>query len=244
MLRIRIITAGAIVPAFLIISGMTVGSAMAETAANGTPGQPIQLLPIAQQVKAAARSEAKSVAKSSIKSRIALWRKTKSHASVAAARARHHATPQLADADPASHSASPTTPTAAPADVPTISAAAPQREAAPPEPAPPGAPIAGDHAAQVTTHKAVNERLAAPDADVSVNATSPTVAAEQAPSMRDVADITPKSDSANVAVGQRQSSEFGSVSWILQVLGALGGAVIAGAVAWFLIGRSPQQIYG
>jgi len=245
MLRIGIITAGAIVPAFLIISGMTVGSAMAQTAANGTPGQPIQLLPIAQQGKAAARPEAKSVAKSSIKSHIALSRKTKSHASVAAARARHHAAPQLADADPASHSASPTTPTAAPADVPTISAASPQPEAAPPEPAPPGAPIAGDYAAQVTTHKAVNERdVAAPDADASVNATSPTVAAAKAPSMRDVADIRPKSDSANVAVGQRQSSEVGSVSWILQVLAALGGAVTAGSVAWFLIGSSPQRTYG
>ena len=97
----------------------------------------------------------------------------------------------------------------------------------------------------MTTHKAVNERdIAAPDADVSVNAASPTVAAAKAPSMRDIADMTPKSNSANVAVGQRQRSEVGSVSWILEVLAALGGAVTAGSVAWFLIGSSPQRTYG
>jgi hypothetical protein len=245
MLRIGIVTASTIVSAFLIISGMTVGSATAQTAANGTPGQPIQLLPIARQRQAAAQPAAKSVAQSSIRSGIALRRKTKSHVSVANARARHHAALQLADADPVSHSASPTPPTAAPADVPTIAAAASQPETAPPERAPPGAAIVDDYAAQVSAPQAVNEsNLAASDADVPVNATSPTVAAAKAPSMRDIADVTPKSDSTNVAVGRRQSGEVGSVSWILQVLAALGGAVTVGSVAWFLIGPSPQGTYG
>jgi hypothetical protein len=235
MPRIGIVTAGAIVVVFLMMSGITVGSVMAQTAANGTPGQPIQLLPIAQQGKAAAQPAAKSVAKSSVKSRVALRRKTKALLSVAAARARHHAAPQVADADPASRSA-------APPDVPTIAAAAPQPEAAPPAPA--GPPVAGDHAAQVAAPAGIKESdLAAPDAAVPVNATLPTVAAATAPSLREVADVTPKSDSANIAAAQRQGSEIGSVSWILQVLAALGGAVTAGSVAWFLIGPSPRRTY-
>jgi hypothetical protein len=238
MLRIGIVAARAIVAVFLIMSGMTVGGAMAQTAANGAPGQPIQLLPIAQQGKAAAKSAAKPADKSPVKSRVALRRKTKAY--VAAARARHHAAPQLADADPASRSATPTAPAAAaPADDPAIAAAAAQ-----PEPIPAGAPIAAHHTTQVAAPKAVKESdLAAPDAGVAVNAASPTVVAAAAPSMREVADVTPKSESADVAAAPRES-EVGSVSWILQVLGALGGAVTAGAVAWFLIGRSPQQIYG
>jgi hypothetical protein len=40
-------------------------------------------------------------------------------------------------------------------------------------------------------------------------------------------------------------SEVGSASWIAQVLAAFGGAVAAGAVAWFLIGGSrPIRTYG
>ncbi len=245
MLRIGIVAASAIVAVFLIMSGMAVGGAMAQTAANGAPGQPIQLLPIAQQGKAAAKSAAKPVDKSSVKSRVALRRKTKAHVSVAAARARHHAAPQVADADPASRSAAPTAPAAAaPADDPASAAAASRPEAGPPEPIPAGAPIAANHATQVTAPRAAKESdLVAPDAGVALNAASPTAVAAAAPSMREVADVTPKSDSADAAGAPRQS-EVGSVSWILQVLAALGGAVTAGAVAWFLIGRSPHQTYG
>jgi len=36
-------------------------------------------------------------------------------------------------------------------------------------------------------------------------------------------------------------ADVGSASWILQVLAALAGAVTAGAVAWFLIGRRPED---
>ena len=47
------------------------------------------------------------------------------------------------------------------------------------------------------------------------------------------------------AVGEpQQPNEVGSTSWILQVLAALGGAVTAGTVAWFLIGGTPQRTYG
>ena len=58
--------------------------------------------------------------------------------------------------------------------------------------------------------------------------------------MREIADAA-KSDFANVTVRQEWGADVGSASWILQVLAALAGAVTAGAVAWFLIGRRPED---
>jgi len=73
MLSIRIVTRGAIVPALLLVSGMTAGAAMAQTADGGTAGHPLQLLQNVKQThnakssakskpqtKAAARSVSKS----------------------------------------------------------------------------------------------------------------------------------------------------------------------------------------
>lgn len=37
---------------------------------------------------------------------------------------------------------------------------------------------------------------------------------------------------------------IGSASWLAQMLAALGGAIAAGAVAWFLIGAGPVRTYG
>lgn len=39
-------------------------------------------------------------------------------------------------------------------------------------------------------------------------------------------------------------SPVGSASWIAQLLAALGGAIAAGAVAWFLIRPAPERTYG
>jgi hypothetical protein len=51
-----------------------------------------------------------------------------------------------------------------------------------------------------------------------------------------------KSDSAAAAVSQTPSSKVGSASWLMQVMAALGAAVAAGSVAWFLIGSAPQRM--
>ena len=48
----------------------------------------------------------------------------------------------------------------------------------------------------------------------------------------------------NAVPPPQQGSDVGSTSWIMQVLAALGGAVAAGSVAWFLIGSTPQRTYG
>lgn len=46
------------------------------------------------------------------------------------------------------------------------------------------------------------------------------------------------------APARQYPGAVGSVSWMAQILAALGGAVAAGAVAWFLIGSGPQRMYG
>jgi hypothetical protein len=40
------------------------------------------------------------------------------------------------------------------------------------------------------------------------------------------------------------ANPVGSMSWLAQVLAALGGAVAAGVTAWFMIGPGPQRMYG
>ena len=62
------------------------------------------------------------------------------------------------------------------------------------------------------------------------------------PAMTRVASAAVSDDAGQNA--SRSASPVGSVSWIAQVLAALGGAVAAGAVAWFLIGSGPVRTYG
>jgi len=52
-----------------------------------------------------------------------------------------------------------------------------------------------------------------------------------------------QNDSAQNTSAQ-DTSAVGSASWIAQVLAALGGAIAAGTVAWFLIGAGPVRTYG
>jgi hypothetical protein len=42
----------------------------------------------------------------------------------------------------------------------------------------------------------------------------------------------------------RTPTPVGSASWIAQLLAALGGAIAAGAVAWFLIRPTPERNFG
>jgi hypothetical protein len=53
--------------------------------------------------------------------------------------------------------------------------------------------------------------------------------------MREIADT--KSDFANIRPTLERGADVSGASWILQALAAFAGAVTAGAVAWFLIGR-------
>ncbi len=60
----------------------------------------------------------------------------------------------------------------------------------------------------------------------------------------DAADTAHTVSTAVAAQARKDGSPIGSGSWIAQVLAARGGAVAAGAVAWFLIGSTPQRMYG
>jgi len=217
MLGIRIAAAGACI---LLLSGLTIVGAAAQTAASSTatPGKPLQLLKIFQQSsKAKAKPHVKIVAKSSAKRavRIAAGRKTHTHIA-AAQRQRPRAPEQVASAPPSENSW-PAVNSAVPADV-AFAPPALQPTAAPTEPAPSQFVVAGQ-----------TVQLASPD---NVNEIDLTAEAE------------PKSDSMNAVPPPQQGSDVGSTSWILQVLAALGGAVAAGSVAWFLIGSTPQRMYG
>jgi hypothetical protein len=59
-----------------------------------------------------------------------------------------------------------------------------------------------------------------------------------------VAPPPPAPQTVLAAPVHRDTSPVGSASWIAQVLAAFGGAVAAGAVAWFLIGGGPVRTYG
>jgi hypothetical protein len=112
-------------------------------------------------------------------------------------------------------------------------------------PAPPtaeqlGELFVGGHALQVASSAEVNEiDLVANSSLLQLNGAPPNSVAEDNPPTREI--VATKSDFANVAVTQRWGADVGSTSWILQVLAALGGAVTAGSVAWFLIGRRPED---
>ncbi|MFY9759544.1 MAG: hypothetical protein WBE25_09970 [Xanthobacteraceae bacterium] len=59
-----------------------------------------------------------------------------------------------------------------------------------------------------------------------------------------IAQPPPAPQTVLAAPVHRDTSPVGSASWIAQVLAAFGGAVAAGAVAWFLIGGGPVRTYG
>jgi hypothetical protein len=113
-------------------------------------------------------------------------------------------------------------------------------------PAPPAAEqlgkfVVGGNAFQVASSAEVKELDLPPNSSLlQSNGAPPNSVTEDNPPMREIADAA-KSDFANVTVTHEWGADVGSASWILQVLAALAGAVTAGAVAWFLIGRRPED---
>jgi hypothetical protein len=131
---------------------------------------------------------------------------------------------------------------AVPADV-AFAPPAQQPTTAPTDPAPSQLVVAGQ-TVQLASPDNVNEiDLAANDTAAQASDAAPSMVAS-APALREIAEAEPKSDSMNAVPPPQQGSDIGSTSWIMQVLAALGGAVAAGSVAWFLIGSTPQRTYG
>lgn len=237
MLSIRFVTAGAVL---LLVSGLAAGGAGAQDAAPA-PGKPLQLLKIVEQPnKTKIRPHEKRLSRHISKARFAVAKREPARPARTA-----DATPP-ANIQPA--------PTAWPAtDAPApIAVAAATAAPLPPAPAPaalnPGELVVGGQTVQVASPNEVNDiDLAADDTSTQSGAVAPGNAAPSTQTALTNATtdaVGPKSDSVNAAPTQPQGSPVGSTSWLLQVFAALGGAVTAGSLAWFMIGSAPQRTYG
>ena len=94
-----------------------------------------------------------------------------------------------------------------------------------------------------TAVKVETLRIAAPNPDSSVAPSAPQDAPPVA-ATNDSSIAPPSPQSVLAAPIHHDTSQVGSAAWIAQVLAAFGGAVAAGAVAWFLIGGGPVRTYG
>jgi hypothetical protein len=268
MRNFRVVAGGVIVCGFLFASGMFVGGAAAQTAEPvGGPMQLLQLLkpgsrlaakphakltakPVAKSsAKFSAKSSVKFSAKAPAKTRIASRKKLRSHIMVAE-RKRHQLQSAVHVAEaPASDNAWPAAPTATPVDAaslaPVLQVPSAPQIVAPVAGATPNELVVDGQTIQVASADEANEiDFAANDATAAASDGSlGTVTASHA-AMTEVADPAVKSDSTGAAVAQAQSAEVGSTSWFLQVMAALGGAVAASSVAWFLIASAPARMYG
>ena len=221
MLRIRIVAAVAVVVSVLAAAG-----AIAQTADQA--GEPIKLLAGLRPPHQTKAHEGKA----SVHAKTA----HKFHNNVAKLAARtkpsgkKHKTVAAARSEPAQ-----TAPVAPPAD----SAVAPP-QAVPADNAPqPSAITVGGQTVQVYSPNQVNALdLAAGDNSAAASPAAPSDPTDAAPAAPTVLAAPMHADTS------QNADSVGSASWIAQVLAAFGGAVAAGAVAWFLIGSGPVRIYG
>jgi hypothetical protein len=246
MLRTRFVVTAA---AVLLFAGAAITGATAQTAASQPTGKPLQLLKIVEQPsKTKAKPHAKLAAKPAGKHAIKVAAKRKSHTHIAQAGRKRPALPiQTASAVKPDlvWAEAQTAPPAEAAATP-----APPPAALPTAPPPAEVPVA-NQTVQIVAPDEVNEiDLAANDAATQKNDAAPATATEALSLPREITEPTSKSDSikANLVTAEAaappKTNAVGSTSWILQVLAALGGAVTAGSLAWFLIGGTPQRTYG
>jgi hypothetical protein len=240
-----------IIPASAVLLAVTIGSAAAQD--QPSAGKPLQLLQFAHQQARAplhphARVAEKLAKHAEVKRHIAKAIVAKRHKILAAIHSHAVRPPKMAEAAPAPEPARPT-PAAPPATIwPAVNAAAPPVIAMPAQAAAPQ---------NVTTEQVISD---APN-DIAANGQIPQAAAAAEPNAPDpaaehhaaVAETpAPVQNTASEPVVRAMvatpelaesnaQSQVGSASWMMQVLGALGGAVAAGAVAWLLIlGRHPE----
>jgi hypothetical protein len=220
MVCLRIVAASA---ALLIGIGAAAAETGAEGAPGGVPGRPISLAPTTQPATVTTKKlvHVKSAAK--------LDKKTekKAHRKFAAVKPVHVAM-QSAAATPAAWPALSPMPTADAASMAPPASAFP---ANPPSDSQLREMVIDGQTVRISSPNDVNELdLAGDKAGGAPAATKSDTPAPASASVATVAadDATPMSDS----------------SWYMQVFAALGGAVAAGSIAWFLIGSAPHRMYG
>jgi hypothetical protein len=227
---------------------------------TGPVGKPIQLLQLMHPGNSAAKSHERSAAKHTSKSHPAAKKpaSTKLASKESTSNGAPHVTAVVAAAAAPQVPSAPTSETAWSAAVRAIradirdhlvgaavQAIVAQNAAAPTllpgsAIAPPSEPAIDSQTVQVASPDDANEidlatdEQGAPVSDALVAAAT----AVKATSTETAAPADPKSDSGAAAVLQTPSSNVGSTSWLLRVMGALGTAVAVGSVAWFLIGSA------
>jgi hypothetical protein len=255
MRRFRVLVGSAAVCGCLFASGLFTGDAAAQSAEP--VGGPLQLLKLMHSGKSEARPHVKlakpataksapdRAAKSSTKTRVASRKKPRPYFAVAERKRRQVESALQAAAPPPSDNASPAAPTAMTADAATL-APVQQMPAAPQIVAPtagtPSQLVIDGQTVQVASADEVNEiDLAASDASVA-NAASrgPKLASNTPPSA--VTESAAKSEPTSAELVEAQTPEISTASWILQILAALGGAIAAGTVAWFLMRSAPPRV--
>jgi len=226
-------------------------------------GSPRTKLAAKTSTKPATKHEAKHEAKTLTAEK----RTTRSHAAVAERKPHHLQSVARASEPPTTESTSataannspPPAPTTTTVDATTLApatqpepvpqaAAVPQAVVAPQVVAPvaPSTPsqlIVNGQTVQVASADEANEMdLAANDAAAANDATFGSKPASNTVTGQ-AAELPAKAYVASEATTEAPKGAS-STSWLLQVLAALGGAVAAGAVAWFLIGSTPQRTPG
>jgi hypothetical protein len=136
------------------------------------------------------------------------------------------------------------------AQIASAAAAAPAAAALQPVPAiaPPSELVIDGQTVRVASPGDTNEiDLAAKGPGTPSDAPSPAAGGAKTASADANADTTAttdKTDSAQSVASLPAADKVGGKSWLLQVMAAVGGAVAAGSVAWFLMGSAPQRTYG
>jgi len=108
------------------------------------------------------------------------------------------------------------------------------------EPEQQGAAVAAESAPSALLVGGRAVRVVSPDDanEIDLAADAPEVAASKGPRT----DIAAAQPPETVAVA-RAPSPAGTSAWVAQLLAAIGGAMAAASVAWFLIGSAPQRTY-
>jgi hypothetical protein len=241
MLRIRTVCAAALTAATLILAA---SGASAQTASSEQPGKPMPLLagltpPHTAKTRTtkaheAKTHEAKAISHAKVaqkKTAVRTVRKSAHPPIVAAAQATDAAAPPVNSQDtwPAPAQAE----QAQPAQQ--NNAAASSTSAAIPASDDPNSVVMNGQSVEIASPDYLN------DIDRTAGDGLP---AASAPAQSDSADAAPASRAVFAAPAHKELSRVGSVSWIAQMLAAIGGAAAAGTVAWFLIGTGPVRIYG
>jgi hypothetical protein len=230
MPSVRIMAAAA---AVLLFSGMATGGAAAQSATNQTPGKPLQLLKIVEQltgptIKPHVRSHTRSAARKTVHHAAAGREKSRPQVQTAMAVAPDNIWPTVNPIPPTQVAAAESAPIASASSDLAI-----------------GELVVSGQTVQVASPDDVNAiDLAANDAVTPAGAAAPSGTAASTQAANDTIQPVAKSDSLTTASATPQLADIGSASWIAQVLAALGGAFAAGSAAWFLMGSAPQRMYG